>query len=240
MGVDFAAELVAQNRAFAELVFGADPQTPVPTCPGWTLKQLYRHVGGGDRWAAQMVADRMSDVLDFADIRDGRAPQDPDGVRAWLLEGVDLLVDAAAQAGPDTTVWTFLGPKPASWWIRRRLHEVLVHRADAAIAVGAAFEVAPAVAADAVSEWLDIATARADFDSTLHLHATDDGLGEAGEWTVADGTWTHAHGKGDVALRGSAPDLLLALTRRVQLADTSIKLFGDEGTWQSWLSATPF
>ncbi len=238
--MDYAAELLAENRTFADLVFSADPETPVPTCPGWTFKHLYLHIGGGDRWAAQMVADRMTERLEFADIRDGRAPKDPDGARAWLLEGSVLLVDAAAQAPPGTEVWTFLGPKPPIWWVRRRLHEALVHRADAAIAVGAPFDVNPAVAADAVSEWLDIATARADFDSTLHLHATDDGLGEAGEWTVADGTWTHAHGKGDVALRGPAAELLLALTRRVQLADTSIELFGDEGAWQSWLSATPF
>jgi uncharacterized protein (TIGR03083 family) len=239
--VDFAAELVAQNRAFAEIVFGADPQTPVPTCPGWALKQLYRHVGGGDRWAAQMVADRMSDRLEFADIRDGRAPQDLDAARAWVLAAPGLLVDAVAHTGPDTEVWTFLGPRPAQWWIRRRLHEVLVHRADAAIAVGAAFDVTPALAADAVSEWLDIATVRAGVEvPTVHLHATDDGLGEAGEWTIAGGTWTHAHGKGDVALRGSAAELLLVLTGRAQLAETSIELFGDEQAWQSWLSATPF
>jgi uncharacterized protein (TIGR03083 family) len=238
--VDFAAELVAQNRAFADVVFAADPLTPVPTCPGWAVKQLLRHVGGGDRWAAQIVADRMSDRLDFADVRDGRAPQDPEQARAWVQDGAGLLVDAVARTGPDTEVWTFLGPRPARWWIRRRLHEVLVHRADAAIAVGAPFEVPAALAADAISEWLDIATVRAAQGASLHLHATDADLGESGEWTIAGGSWHHAHSKGDVALRGSADDLLLALTRRRELSDTSIELFGDPQAWQAWLSATPF
>ena len=54
-----------------------------------------------------------------------------------------------------------------------------------------------------------------DDGNTMHLHATDPGLGEAGEWTigVADGgiAWSHEHGKGTVALRGDATELLLAI-----------------------------
>jgi hypothetical protein len=80
--------------------------------------------------------------------------------------------------------------------------------------------------------------------NTVHLHATDPGLGEAGEWsiTVDDGRidWSHEHGKGPVALRGGATELLLAATRRVPLADTGIELFGDEAVWQNWLDRTPF
>ncbi len=80
---------------------------------------------------------------------------------------------------------------------------------------------------------------------TLHLHATDDGLGPSGEWTVTsdevDGiTWSHDHGKGDVALRGSAKDLLLAIVRRRTSADGGIEVFGDTVVWDSWLEHTPF
>ncbi len=45
-------------RRSANSIRTADPATPVPTCPDWTLKQLFRHVGRGNRWAAQIVADR--------------------------------------------------------------------------------------------------------------------------------------------------------------------------------------
>ncbi len=69
------------------------------------------------------------------------------------------------------------------------------------------------------------------------------GLGEAGEWTVGVDqgriTWLHEHGKGTAALRGGATELLLAILRRVPLADTGIELFGDEGVWQNWLDRTP-
>ena len=82
-----------------------------------------------------------------------------------------------------------------------------------------------------------------DGGDTLHLHATDPGLGEAGEWTIRvdDGgiAWSHEHGKGTVALRGGATELLLAILRRVSIADTGIELFGDDAVWQNWLDRTP-
>jgi hypothetical protein len=78
---------------------------------------------------------------------------------------------------------------------------------------------------------------------TLHLHATDAGLGEDGEWTVAveQGriAWSHRHGKGSAALRGGSTELLLAILRRRPLADTDVELFGDDAVWEGWLARTP-
>ncbi len=250
--MDFAALLLEQNRAFSDLVRNADEDKPVPTCPGWNLGQLIRHVGRGDRWAAQIVRDRRDDFLDPRSVEGGKPPPDPDDAMSWLHGGAQRLVDAVEFSGVETSVWTFLGPRPANWWIRRRLHEVAVHRADAAIALGTDFALAPDIAADAISEWLERVAIQAgrdgaalplEDDDTLHLHATDPGLGEAGEWTirVADGgiTWSHEHGKGTVALRGGATELLLAMVRRVSVADTGIEIFGDDTVWQKWLERTP-
>ena len=248
--MDFAAEFVAENRAFGALIATGAPETDVPTCPGWNLQQLFRHVGRGNRWAAQMVLDRATEALDPRAVPEGKPPEG--GEAEWLDAGGRKLLDAVEQTGGDTTVWTFLGPRPSSWWIRRRLHEVLVHRADAALALGQPFEVSAEMAADAVSEWLDIVTLAGDIDATvaleegqsIHLHATDEGLGSAGEWTVArDGdvvSWGHEHGKGTVALRGTATELLLALTRRRASQETDIQTFGDEAVWQSWVGQMTF
>lgn len=250
--MDYASAYLAETRAFGELIRGADPSTPVPTCPGWTLEQLFRHVGRGDRWAAQIVRDRMDAFLDFRSVEGGKPPPDLDDAISWLNGGAQRLVDAVEVIGVQTPVWTFLGPRPANWWIRRRLHENAVHRADAALAVGEDFSLDAEVAADGIDEFLERIVIQAGKDGaalpletgdTLHLHATDPGLGEAGEWTVALDdvviTWSHEHGKGTVALRGEATELLLAMTRRVGLADTGIAVFGDEAVWQRWLDRTP-
>jgi uncharacterized protein (TIGR03083 family) len=251
--MDYTAALLDENRAFGDVVRGGDLSTPVTTCPGWNLGQLFRHVGRGDRWAAQIITDRVDHALDPRTVEGGKPPADPDDAISWLHDGAQRLIDAVEQAGMETPVWTFLGQRPAYWWVRRRLHETTVHRADAALATGRDYTVTPELAADAVSEWLELVAAQAGRDGaplplpegqTVHLHATDPGLGASGEWTISavDGmiVWAHDHGKGAVALRGDARDLLMAITRRISVADTGIEMFGDTAVWQNWLQDTPF
>jgi uncharacterized protein (TIGR03083 family) len=250
--VDYAAAFFAENRAFSELFHDTDGATPVPTCPGWGLEQLFRHVGRGDRWAAQIVRDRLEEALDPRSVEAGKPPPGRTEAISWLHGGAQRLVDAVELSGVETPVWTFLGTRPANWWIRRRLHETSVHRADAALAVGADFALAPEVAADGITEFLERIAIQAgrngaalplDDGTTLHLHATDPGLGEAGEWTIAVDqdriAWSHEHGKGSVALRGGATELLLAMARRTDIGDTGIEMFGDDAVWRNWLERTP-
>lgn len=252
--MDHAYELIDQNERFAALVADADQTVPVPTCPGWNLGQLCRHTGRGDRWAGQIVGDRMDSALNPRDVRGGKPPEDPSGLVPWLHGSSRQLLDAVADTGADTPVWTFLGPRPAGWWIRRRLHEWTVHRADAALALGVGFELEPALAADGVSEWLGLlagglaggAEGRLPLAEgrTLHLHATDDGLGSAGEWLIRaeDGrlVWENAHVKADTAVRGPASDLLLVLLRRRPVRTEGVQVFGDEDLLGTWLERTGF
>jgi uncharacterized protein (TIGR03083 family) len=247
--VDFRAALLDQTRAFGELIRSADPSTPVPTCPDWTLKQLFRHVGRGNRWAAQIIAERRMSVLDPRLVHDGKPPDDPAGATDWLNQGAQLVIDAVDHVGAATRVWTFRGPRPAGWWIRRRLHEVLVHHADAALALGADYDPAPELAADAISDWIELMSGYSahpalDPGRSIHMHATDEGLGPTGEWTIVhdrDGVWcSHNHTKSDVALRGTATDLLLALTRRRAAADLGVEVLGDATVWDAWLERTSF
>lgn len=244
--MDFRAALLEQTSSFGELVRAADPETPVPTCPGWTMKQLFRHVGRGNRWCTQIITDRRTEALNPRDVRDGKPPEDLDAAIDWLNAGAQALIDAVEQAGPHMKVWTFVGPHIPGWWIRRRVHEQLVHRADAELALGRDFVVPADLAADGVSEWLELATALhapLQEGQTLHLHATDDGLGPTGEWMIKhdeDGLgWTYAHGKGDAAVRGTARDLLLAVTRRRSTAEAGLDVLGDAAVWDNWLAGTP-
>lgn len=248
--MDFRAALLEQTRAFGDLIRAGDPATPVPTCGEWNLKQLFRHVGRGNRWAAQIITQRRNESLDPRDVLDGRPPDDPDGAAAWLQRGAELLIDAVDRTSSDTRVWTFVGPRPAGWWLRRRLHETVVHRADAALALGADFDLAPDMAADCLSEWIEITCVDKrhppplNSGESIHLHATDEELGPTGEWTIVhddDGVWwSHNHGKASVAVRGPATKLLLAATRRAPAADSGLEFFGEEAVWDSWLERTPF
>jgi len=251
--VEHADAFVEENRIFSELLSNADDATEVPTCPGWTLQKLLRHVGRGDRWAAQIVRDRLDHAPDLRSVEGGKPPPDPADATSWLRGGAQRLIDAVELTGVQTPVWTFLGPRPANWWVRRRLHEVAVHRADAAIALGSEFTLNADVAADGITEWLERVEIQAgsngaplplDDGNTIHLHATDTGLNEPGEWTIGVSgdklSWSHEHGKGSVALRGAATQLLLAVLRRAPLGDTGIEIFGDETVWENWLECTPF
>jgi len=82
--------------------------------------QLFKHVGRGNRWSAQIVAERLQEELDPRLVTDGKPPDDPDAAIEWLDGGVQLLLSAVDQVGAEARVWTFLGSRPAGWWIRRR------------------------------------------------------------------------------------------------------------------------
>ncbi len=250
VGVDFRAALLEQTRAFGELIRSGDPATPVPTCGEWTLKQLFRHVGRGNRWAAQIISERRNQPLDPREVRDGRPPEDLDASIDWLNAGAQAVIDAVNRVGSDARVWTFVGPRPAGWWTRRRVHEVAVHRLDAALALGAELELPADLAADSLSEWIELTTVdksrppALERGQSVHLHATEEKLGPTGEWTIVhdeDGlSWSHSHGKGAVALRGPVNALLLATVRRKTAADAGVEVLGDAAVWDAWLERTPF
>jgi uncharacterized protein (TIGR03083 family) len=241
--VEFAAALLDQNDEFAEVLRGADAAMPVPTCPGWTLKQLMRHVGRGDRWAGQIVGDRLSEALDPREVRGGKPPDDGDGAIEWLKGGARELIDAVDRVGPDTPVWTFLGPRPAAWWIRRRLHEATVHRADALLALGREFELSTELAVDGLSEHLERVIAESGDDVTplddgqaLHLHATD-----GGEWILrGTGDAAEPAHTSEATVSADATTLFLAVVRRIPADDPRIDVSGDDEVWRTWLDRTPF
>jgi uncharacterized protein (TIGR03083 family) len=247
--MDYAAALLGQNRLFGDVVFAADLSTPVPTCPGWTVLQLLRHVGRGDRWAAQIIRDRAGSDLDPRLVPDGRPPSDTDGARAWLQAGARVLLDAVSAIGPQENVATFLGPRPAGWWVRRRLHEATVHRADAAIAAGKPYELSPELAADGIDEWLErlaveLPAARVTaiaVGQALALRATDAGV----EWRIGSTAtgidWGHSTSGSPPAVRlaGPAAGLFLALVRRRTLPESGIEIDGDMRVWHTWLARTP-
>ena len=53
-------------------------------------------------------------------------------------------------------MWTPVPGYDGDFWPRRFAHEALVHRADAALALGVPFAAEADVAADAIDEWMEL------------------------------------------------------------------------------------
>ena len=143
----FSAGLRACTAELARIIDG-DLDRPVPTCPGWTFRQLATHLGRGHRWAAQIVATRATAPVPMREVADGKLPEDPARHASWLNAGADQVIEAVAAAGSDL-VWTMTGMRPASFWTRRRTHEAAVHLADAQLAAGRDVDLDPGLAATA-------------------------------------------------------------------------------------------
>ena len=142
------------------------------------------------------------------------------------------------------------------FFARRMAHETVVHRADAALAVGAEFTLDEDVAVDALDEWMELGSLPQMFDfhpemcevlgpgRTLHLHATDTRPEVAGEWLVdltGDAiAWRRAHEKAAVAVRGPLTGLLLIVYRRRPARGESIEIIGDEQLLDFWLERVSF
>ena len=204
-----------------------DSRAEVPSCPGWNIDELLRHVG--------IAHHRVALIL-----REGRTEPPPleetspphGGSLSWYEAGLAALLDAMRTVDPATPVWTFSRSDPtATFWHRRMAHETVVHRVDAEQATGAVGPLDPALVLDGIAESLEVFAplmARREEDpatATVHLHAPD----VEGEWLVSLGGSTvaveHRHAKGDAAVRGTAVDLHLWLWGRVGL--DQLEVFGD-------------
>jgi uncharacterized protein (TIGR03083 family) len=193
------------------------------------------------------VATRATEPVRRRDTQGRRAPDDPAELPPWLREGAAELVGAARSVGPSTPVWTWAGGlQPSQWWLQRMLFELVVHVADAALALGERVTISPDLAAAGIDEWLEILPFVHDdmaealpAGRSMHLHAHD-----GGEWLLRgtpDGmVWERGHLKADVAVRGGAGALYLLLNRRLPVDDPTIEIHGDRPALETWLAHTRF
>ncbi|MER5451193.1 maleylpyruvate isomerase family mycothiol-dependent enzyme [Streptomyces sp. NPDC002766] len=253
----YCAEIAHQvGRLRAVVTSGADLSATVPTCPDWTLEQLVLHMGGALRWAGTLVRTRAAENIADELVPRGDGPETPGdaaALDAWLAEAGELVVGALREAGPDAKVWSWAEPQTAGFWARRMAHEITVHRADATLAAGVPYDVAPDIAADAIDEWLEIVEFMGRRRETepplrtggsLHLHATDAAPELDAEWLV-EGTgegfvWRRGHEKATVALRGPLTSVLLAFYRRLPLDGPGLEVVGERELLEFWLERATF
>jgi uncharacterized protein (TIGR03083 family) len=249
----FCDEVVAQTGLLREIVAGADLSATVPTTPDWTLADLLRHIGGNLRAVEQAVRTGVPVTEPEREVPGHAGPggDDPAALDAWLAEGAEAAAATLRSAGPDAEaqIWDIRWPTAA--WARRAAHDLVVHRADAAGTVGAAYRVDGDLAVDAVDEFLDLLSGLAAAGAgpagsgdpgpggTVHLHATDAGPGLSAEWLLVPDPpafrWRHAHETASVAVRAPLADLLRVVTRRLPPDAEGVEVLGDRAVLDAWL-----
>ena len=208
---DYHAHLERDARAVIEDLRAADLDAAVPSCPGWTIRDLGRHLGAVHRWALEIVrTGRPGD--------EPAGPQEREALVAWMEQGAAALLDAVRTADPEAPTWTF-GPEPrrASFWSRRQAHETSMHLVDARQSVGDVHLVDAVMASDGINEVVTVFFPRQVRLGRLPPLAhgirltTTDGSRES---FVLAGDGTHPASGIHATITGSAADLLLALWGR--------------------------
>lgn len=240
-----------EGRRFAEAARDADLREPVTGCPGWTVRDLVRHLGEIHLWAAANVAGRPGATLDLEDRADLREswpdlavfwPEDDDLVD-WYLRTNRNLVTVLDSAPDDVPAATFLpAPSPLAMWARRQAHETSIHRFDAQHATSAFTGFDPAFAADGVDELLyafyesvtksEGRQLPVSEDHLIQVHAVD--TNDRWFMTVGPRTITATPGGGDadLTISGTAADLYVSLWNRGD--DSTISTTGDTRLLALW------
>lgn len=212
----------------------------VAACPGWTVADLLAHHAGVYRFAtAQLRAEPGSDFVPFDPPEDDVPP-----LEMLAIAGEELLA-ALADTDPTEHRPNWSDAPDARFWFRRMANETAVHRVDVQLVHMTPDPIDTALAVDAVDELGEVFLRHAGrrgitgTGQTVHLHATDE---EVASGEIAGGEWMfrfhedgvdveHSHGKGDMAVRGAAGQLLLFAWNRRPI---EVECFGEPDPRAFW------
>ncbi|MEV5962032.1 maleylpyruvate isomerase family mycothiol-dependent enzyme [Kribbella sp. NPDC051952] len=200
----------------------------VPSCPGWTVDSVLRHVA--------QVYDHKIEVL-----RLGARPTDwpPDfsgrETLEWFDEARAAIVAALEKVGTAAETWTF-SPRDSTsgFWYRRMAHESVIHRIDVEQAYDIVTPIEAELALDGIDEllyptlggpWWEEGDTEHPVDATVRITAA------GRSWTIRlDGTSVEitqgAEGDAAAEIFGDPTPVFLWLWGRV--ADDAIQIAGDE------------
>lgn len=148
-------QLAELQRAFESALAEADPETSVPGCGGWSVRELAEHLGSVHVWAAGKVPgerqERPGSAAERVSASDARS------LALRYRADAELLRATLSSVPADQPCQTFTGMGPASFWQRRQTHETLIHLWDLSQALGSAMpDLQPAVWEDCVTEVVEV------------------------------------------------------------------------------------
>lgn len=235
--------LAADIQKFsAAASLGLDPN--VPGCPAWTVGKLVVHLADVYDWWSNIVEHRLLDPADIEALegclKGERAPRESAefaqsrAALDYFKEQATRIQDALAAADPAQPTWAWWPPNQTAAFAQRRMaHETSIHRWDAESAHGVQTPIVPReLASDGIDEavkneltgWPD--EGKTFPNASFHVHCTDG----PGEWMIrASGKTievTDEHATADLAITGSASDLVLFIWGRISA--TQLTLHGDQ------------
>lgn len=218
-----------EARAVVGLLRDGSLDAPVAGCPGWSVADLGRHLGGVHRWARRAVTAGRSEPP--------AGSREPSAVAGWVEEGAANLVRTLRDVDPDTPCWALAEPRAARFWMRRQAHETTLHRWDAATSLGQPTGIEDAVALDGLDE---VATMFLPRQVRLGRMAPRP---ETVELVAASGSSTRLAGDPDrprdptAMVTGPAEALLLLVWKRIPLTDGRLSVSGSLRDAERLLSA---
>lgn len=235
------AEQAARLVEIAMTATPADLARSVPTCPGWTLRDLLAHLDDGHRWARGL----------FDAGSPGRGTADAAGTASFAA-GTHRFLAALRAADPSTPA---AGHDPADptlrFWLRFEAHEHAIHRLDAELALGR--EPGPfdrGLAADGIGLAVDVELPRrlrrgrveADRLRPVRLTAADEDAAGSGSAAGAGDAWLIAASPvapdaADARVTGTADALYRLVWGRRRLDDPAFVITGDRAAAARTLGA---
>lgn len=184
---EYGEALGAAATVMRAQVGTADPAAPVPTCPGWSLRDLVVHQGVVYAWAGSLIRGEDMAAANAAAgeaERDGQSALDLPG---WFDDRAVDILNILSACPPDGPAFFFLrdAPDKRLAWCRRQAHETAIHAVDAMAAKWGGVPpldrlwLRPRVAADGIDELLcgflprRSSAVRADEPLTVRVTCTD-------------------------------------------------------------------
>jgi uncharacterized protein (TIGR03083 family) len=223
--MDYVTAIRTETDRFYETAAAADLTAPVPNCPDWTIADLVAHLAEVQWFWGAVIEMRTTNPDDVEAAKPQPPNDDPVG---WGRAQADRLIAILEANADETPVWTWAldeAQHNVGFIRRHQVQEAAVHRWDIQMASGTAPDpIEPDIAADSIDEFLAVTlpwcvNPDKPLPGTVHLHCTD----IDGEWFIhADGRVEPIHAKGDVAIRGTAAGLLLALYTRLPVDELDV------------------